>query len=196
MHTSVEYPIHRKLKRAVKKHLEDYGIPYTDMDKPEYRWKRRPDIRVIGSTIALDGKTPEFADSLKEVFSDLSNYSRVNIECITNPRSKKEVVYKKIREFSGLDSALVFATPRAHYGTLKRIVEAILASYKVKKCVQIWSIDVAKELVVKKTTVKAENTIANPVKIRGRKEINRVRLSPPKLSIAKSLYEFTEPGYN
>jgi len=194
MYNSVESPIHRRLKSAVKKHLEDYGIPYTDMDRPEYRWKKRPDIRVVGSTIVLDEKTPEFTDSLKRVFNDLSNYGRVNIECITNPRGKKEVVYKKIREFSGFDSALVFATPRTHYGTLKRIVETILASYGAKKHVQIWSIDVAKELVVKKTTVKAENVIANPVKIGGKKKkINRARLSPPGFSVARSLYELTEP---
>jgi hypothetical protein len=42
--------------------------------------------------------------------------------------------------------------------------------------------------------VKAENVIANPVKIGGKKKkINRARLSPPGFSVARSLYELTEP---
>ncbi|MEM2704518.1 MAG: hypothetical protein QXR45_15325 [Candidatus Bathyarchaeia archaeon] len=173
MKSLIRYPrayyeggLHKLLKAVVKDHLRYWGIPYKDMDKSRYAYKRRPDL-IAYRIPSVNGETDvELTEAWGRVFL-ASSVHVFNIECLTKRKDEdmQEVVYEKIKYFSKYDIGIVIVVSNNHYAYFKQISKKTLEICRTARHVQLWSVDTRTGTVVDKYIVQINDPVGLNIEI-------------------------------
>lgn len=158
--TFYEGSLHRLLRAIVKEHLEYWRIPYKDMDKPRYAYKRRPDFIAYKVPAINEKASVELAEAWGKVFLN-SPVHVFNIECLTKRKYEKmqEVVYKKIKQFSKHDIGIAIVVSSDHSIYFKQISQKVLESCRIARHVQLWSVNVKTRTFANKCIIQINDPV-------------------------------------